>query len=113
MAAVYKGLFLQLGIDGKAMLSEFEQIDGQLKKTQSELNTLQKSLKIEFDGTKFKRAQELAQRAVQESKEKVDLLKRQLQKRTSRVLVKALKVIKIWSGSLRKLNLPHKKPIRS
>ena len=78
MSAEYKGLFLKLGVDGDALLKDFEQIDVKLRKTQQELNTLQRSLKLEFDADKFKKAQEVAQRAVEESNEKVKVLKETL-----------------------------------
>ena len=48
MGAEYKGLFLQIGLEGKAILTELEQIDKKLRGTQSELNALQKSLKLEY-----------------------------------------------------------------
>jgi TP901 family phage tail tape measure protein len=80
MAAEYKGLYLRLGIEGDKLLKELEEVDVKLRGTQRELNTLQKSLKIEFDSGKFVKAQELAQRAVQESKQKVDSLKKALEK---------------------------------
>lgn len=79
MAAEFKGLYLGLHLNGDELLKEFEAIDVKLRKTQSELNTLQRSLKIEFDGEKFKRAQELAQKAVQLSADKVNNLKKALE----------------------------------
>ena len=79
MAAEYKGLILKLGVEGKDVLSGLEKINKGLSGTKKELNSLEKSLKLNWDNKKFNEAQEIAQRRVTETKNKVDLLKRALE----------------------------------
>lgn len=105
MAREYKGLFLQLGIEGDKLLREFEAVDVKLRGTQRELNVLQRSLRLEFDSEKFKKAQELAQRAVEESKQKVDALKKAMQEADNQGLSKTTAEYKDLQKELDKAEL--------
>lgn len=49
-----------------------------IRTTQSELDALKNSLKLEWDASKFQRAQELAKRALEQTEQKADTLRKAL-----------------------------------
>lgn len=71
----YKSLIVQLGIDGSGVQNGLSEINRNISHTQREINLLNKGLKLEFDSEKFRRAQELAQRQVQQTTERVNKLR--------------------------------------
>lgn len=71
----YKSLIVQLGLDGSGVQNGLSEINRNINNTQRELKLLQSSLKLEFDSEKFRRAQELAQRQLQQTTERVNRLR--------------------------------------
>ena len=79
--AVYTGGGIEIEIGGNAtkLKTALDTANRSIRTTQSELDTLQNSLKLEWDPAKFQRAQELAQRACQQTQEKAEMLRKALE----------------------------------
>lgn len=73
-----KGIEIELGGNSTKLKTALDGANRSIKTTQSELDTLQNKLKLEWDPASFKRAQELAQRSVQLTTDKAGVLKKAL-----------------------------------
>lgn len=78
MAETVKGLNIVIAADKTKFNAALSEINHDLKNTNKELQALKRSLKIEWDATKFARAQELAQKRLEETRQKVELLQARL-----------------------------------
>ena len=73
-----RGIEIEIGGNATKLKTALDTANRSIRTTQSELDTLQNSLKLEWDPTKFQRAQELAQRACQQTQEKAEMLRKAL-----------------------------------
>ena len=71
-----RGIEIQIGGNATKLKTALDSANRSIRTTQSELDTLKNSLKLEWDATKFQRAQALAQKALSETEAKVELLRR-------------------------------------
>lgn len=78
MADSIRGLTVEISADASKFNKAMTAMRKDAKSSQSELNALQKSLEIEFDGTKFARAQKVAQEAIDKTAEQADALRQRL-----------------------------------
>ena len=78
MADNIRGLTVEIAADATKFKSEMKQLRSEAKSSQSELNALQKSLELKFDGEKFARAQEVARQALDKNAEAAELLRERL-----------------------------------
>ena len=78
MADNIRGLTVEIAADATKFKSEMKRLRSEAKSSQSELNALQKSLELKFDGEKFARAQELARQALDKNAEAAELLRERL-----------------------------------
>lgn len=74
MAETIRGLTIEISADAKKFNSQFKSIKKDVQSTQTEFNALKKSLELNFDNHQFARAQKLAQQAIDETKEKAEIL---------------------------------------
>ncbi|MHC1694616.1 MAG: hypothetical protein AB9835_04925 [Eubacteriales bacterium] len=73
-----KSITIDINGDSTGFTTALNAINTKSKETQSELKALKASLKLEWDSDKFIRAQELAKKNVEETAQKVDILKKGL-----------------------------------
>lgn len=73
-----RGLTVEISADATKFKQELSHIKSEAKTTQTDLNNLQKSLKLEFDNQKFLQAQMTAQQAIDKTAEIADTLKSRL-----------------------------------
>ena len=73
-----RGLTVEIAADATKFKSEMKNLRSEAKSSQSELNALQKSLELKFDGEKFARAQEVARQALDKNAEAAELLRERL-----------------------------------
>ncbi len=73
-----KGITIELGGNATKLKTALDDATKKIRTTQRELDTLKNSLKLEWDASNFKRAQELAQRSVAETAKKAEMLKKAL-----------------------------------
>lgn len=78
MAETIRGLTIEISADPTNFNKQFNKIKKDVKSTQSEFDALKKSLELDFDNSKFTKAQKLAQQAIDETKEKAELLNERL-----------------------------------
>ncbi|MBQ7977828.1 MAG: hypothetical protein IJ301_04510 [Clostridia bacterium] len=78
MAETIRGLTVEISADASKFNKQMSAVRKDAKSSQTELNALQKSLQLEFDDKKFAQAQKVAQNAIDETAERVDLLKQRL-----------------------------------
>lgn len=71
---------IEIEISGKAtkLKTALDDANRSIRSSQSELKTLQKNLELEWNPASFKRAQELAQRSLQQTRDKADILRKAL-----------------------------------
>lgn len=74
MAETIRGLTVEISADPTNFNKQFKAIKKDVKSTQTEFDALKKSLELDFDNSKFTKAQKLAQQAIDETKEKAELL---------------------------------------
>lgn len=74
-----KSFTLKIGADTSDFIKGLKSADRAINSTVRESKTLQKGLKLEFDETRFTRAQALAQDALQKTNDKMTAIKGQLQ----------------------------------
>lgn len=75
-----KGIEIEIGGNATKLKTALDEANKGIKTTQTELRTLQNNLKLEWNPESFRRAQELAQRALQQTKDKADILRQSLAK---------------------------------
>ncbi|WP_158097429.1 hypothetical protein [Flavonifractor sp. An92] len=74
-----KGITIEIGGNATKLKTALDGANRSIRTTQSELDTLRNSLKLEWDPSQFQRAQELARRAVEETEQKAQLLRKALE----------------------------------
>lgn len=79
MAISIRGLTVEVSADASKFNKSMKALKDDAKSTQTELNALQKSLELDFDGKKFETAQKKMQEVIDLSAEKVDFLKQRLE----------------------------------
>lgn len=78
MATTVRGLTVEIDADASKFNKQMSAVRKDAKSSQSELNALQKSLQLKFDGKKFEQAQKVAQSAIDATTERADLLRQRL-----------------------------------
>ena len=78
MATTVRGLTVEIDADASKFNKQMSAVRKDAKSSQSELNALQKSLQLKFDGKKFEQAQKVAQSAIEATTERADLLRQRL-----------------------------------
>ena len=78
MADKIRGLTVEISADAKQFNKQMAAVRKDAKSSQAELNALQKSLEMEYDPSKFTRAQKLAQEAIDLTAEQADKLRERL-----------------------------------
>lgn len=78
MAEEIRGLSVKFDADFSSFRKGMTQADKDISSTQRQLRTLQSSLKMDFDESKFTQAQAKAQQALKATEEKADLLRQRL-----------------------------------
>lgn len=78
MSDKIRGLTIEINADAKKFNSQLRGLSKEITTSQQELNALKKSLELEFDNTKFKRAQVVAQEVIDQTAEKAEALRRRL-----------------------------------
>lgn len=73
-----RGIEIELGGNTTKLKAALDEANRSIRTTKTELATLKNSLKLEWDPGQFKRAQELAQRAMQQTEEKAEILRKGL-----------------------------------
>lgn len=73
-----RGIEIQIGGNATKLKTALDSANRSIRTTQSELDTLKNSLKLEWYATKFQRAQALAQKALSETEAKAELLRKAL-----------------------------------
>lgn len=79
MANTIRGLTIEIDADVKKFNSQFKTLKKDAKSTQSEFSALKKSLEIDFDSTKFAKAQAIAQQALNATRENAEVLQERLE----------------------------------
>lgn len=79
MAESIRGLTVEISADASSFNKEMSQMRKAAQASQSELAALQKSLDLEFDASKLKRAQKVAQDAIDQTAANADVLRRRLE----------------------------------
>lgn len=74
MAETIRGLTIEISADASKFNKQFKAIKKDVQSTQTEFNALKKSLELNFDSSQFTKAQKLAQQAIDETKEKAEIL---------------------------------------
>ncbi len=72
------GIQIEIGGNTTKLKTALDQANKSIRTTQMELDTLQSSLKLEWNADNFKRAQELSQRVLEETRKKADALRQAL-----------------------------------
>lgn len=78
MADKIRGLTVDISADASKFNKQMDAVRKDAKNTQTELNALQKSLELEFDGKKLARAQKVAQDAIDTTAQRADMLRERL-----------------------------------
>lgn len=78
MAETIRGLTIEISVDPTNFNKQFKAIKKDVQSTQTEFNALKKSLELDFDNSKFTKAQKLAQQAIDETKNKAEILNERL-----------------------------------
>ena len=78
MSDKIRGLTVEISADAKQFNKQMNAVRKDAKSSQKELDALKKSLEMEFDPTKFARAQKLAQEAIDHTAEQADMLRERL-----------------------------------
>lgn len=73
-----KGIEIEIGGNTTKLKTALDSANRSIKTTQTELDTLRNSLKLEWDAGNFQRAQQLAQRALQQTEDKAEVLRKAL-----------------------------------
>ena len=73
-----KGLTIAIGADTKKFNSELKKVDRDIRLTNKQVDSLQKSLELEWDSKRFVESQKLAQQALSQTNEKAVALKAQM-----------------------------------
>ena len=73
-----KGIQIEIGGNTTGLKVALDEANRSIKTTQGELDTLKNSLKLEWDADNFKRAQELSQRALEQTEQKAEALRKAL-----------------------------------
>lgn len=73
-----KGIVLEIGGNATKLKTALDSVNREIRSTQTELKTLQNNLQLEWNTDAFVRAQELAQRAVVQTKDKAAILRQAL-----------------------------------
>ena len=73
-----RGIEIQIGGNATKLKTALDSANRSIRTTQSELDTLKNSLKLEWDATKFQRAPALAQQALSATEAKAELLRQAL-----------------------------------
>lgn len=79
MADKVRGLTVEISADASKFKKQLNEVSREAKNTQSELYSLKKGLELEFDASKFKQAQAVAQKAIDETNNKADILTKRLE----------------------------------
>lgn len=74
-----KGLTVEISASATKFNKQVKEMTQQIKSTKTEAQELKKQLKIEFDSDKFARAQELSQQALDETRNKANILAERLE----------------------------------
>lgn len=78
MADKIRGLTVEIAADATTFNKQMQELRSEAKSSQSELNALQKSLKLKFDSATFERAQKVAQQAIDETAKAAETLRARL-----------------------------------
>lgn len=78
MAEEIRGLSVKFDADFSEFKKGLKSADKDINTTQKQLKLLQDSLKIEWDAKKFTQAQQQAQKALEATQEKANLLRKRL-----------------------------------
>ena len=78
MADNIRGLTVEISADATTFNKQMRELRSEAKSSQSELNALQKSLKLKFDSATFERAQKVAQQAIDETAKAAETLRARL-----------------------------------
>lgn len=70
-----RGIEIQVGGNATKLKAVLDPVNHSIRTTQSELDTLKNSLKLEWGAAKFRRAQALTQKALNETEVKVEFLR--------------------------------------
>ncbi|HWS43294.1 MAG TPA: hypothetical protein VN421_09455 [Pseudoflavonifractor sp.] len=73
-----KGIEIEISGKTTKLKTALDDANRSIRSSQSELKTLQKNLELEWNPASFKRAQELAQRSLQQTRDKADILRKAL-----------------------------------
>lgn len=73
-----KGIEIEIGGNSTKLKTALDEANRVIRTSQSELRTLQNSLKLEWNADNFKRAQELSQRALEQTEQKAETLRKAL-----------------------------------
>ena len=73
-----KGLTVKIGADTSDFIKELKKVDREISSTQRTANELQKGLSLKFDASRFTQAQKQVQKALKETEEKADAIRKQL-----------------------------------
>ena len=75
---ITKGIEIEIGGNSTKLKTALDTANRSIRTTQSELKTLQNNLKLEWNADNFKRAQELSQRALEQTRLKAEALRKAL-----------------------------------
>ena len=78
MADKIRGLTVEISADASQFNKQMSAVRKEAKSSQTELNALQKSLEMEYDPSKFARAQKVAQDAIDATAERAEVLRKRL-----------------------------------
>lgn len=78
MAVKTKGITIPIGVDTKEFDKGLRKMDSSIKSTEKYVDSLEKSLEVDFDPSKLVEAQKKAQEAISKSETKVKALKEQI-----------------------------------
>ena len=78
MAEKIKGIVVEIGGDATELSKALRSANSEIKRTDSELKDLKKDLKLNWDNATFRKAQESARKQVEQTADRVDLLKKGL-----------------------------------
>lgn len=73
-----KGLTVKIGADTSDFIKSLKGVDREINQTQRQANELQKGLALKFDDKRFVEAQKQVQKALQETEEKAEAIRKQL-----------------------------------
>ena len=76
-----RSIEIELGGESTKLQTALSEANRAIRSTKSEMGVLQKSLNLEWDSSKFQRAQELARKQVEQTQRKVEALEKALASR--------------------------------